>query len=46
MADIRTLESQGEPLSTGEKGAGMFGKPLHYKGSSFHRIIPKFMVQV
>jgi cyclophilin family peptidyl-prolyl cis-trans isomerase len=21
------------------------GKPLHYKGVPFHRIIPKFMVQ-
>ena len=46
MADIRTFESQAKPCSTGEKGAGMFGKPLHYKGSSFHRIITKFMVQV
>jgi peptidylprolyl isomerase len=27
-------------LCTGEKGTGKQGKPLHYKGSSFHRIIP------
>jgi peptidylprolyl isomerase len=32
-------------LCTGEKGIGKSGKPLHYKGSTFHRIIPQFMVQ-
>ncbi|GAU13572.1 hypothetical protein TSUD_346760 [Trifolium subterraneum] len=32
-------------LCTGEKGIGQCGKPLHYKGSGFHRIIPEFMCQ-
>jgi len=32
-------------LCTGEKGMGQSGKPLHYKGSKFHRIIPQFMCQ-
>ncbi|TSV81522.1 Peptidyl-prolyl cis-trans isomerase D [Bagarius yarrelli] len=33
-------------LCTGEKGIGpSTGKPLHFKGCPFHRIIKKFMVQ-
>lgn len=32
-------------LCTGSKGMGKSGKPLHFKGSGFHRIIPEFMIQ-
>ena len=28
-------------LCTGELGMGKLGKPLHYKGSTFHRVIPQ-----
>ena len=33
------------PLISVEKGIRKNGKPLHYKGSTFHRIIPCFMIQ-
>merc|ERR1712046_548479 len=32
-------------LCTGEKGVGKSGKPLHYKGCTFHRVITEFMAQ-
>lgn len=32
-------------LCTGEKGISSSGKPLHYKDSNFHRVIPEFMCQ-
>jgi len=30
-------------LCTGERGMGTQGKPLHFKGSKFHRVISGFM---
>ncbi|XP_050289980.1 peptidyl-prolyl cis-trans isomerase 1-like [Quercus robur] len=32
-------------LYTSKKGTGCSGKPLHYKGSSFHHVIPGFICQ-
>ncbi|XP_024944752.1 peptidyl-prolyl cis-trans isomerase D isoform X2 [Cephus cinctus] len=32
-------------LCTGEKGVGINKKPLHYKGSIFHKVVPQFMIQ-
>lgn len=32
-------------LCTGEKGDGKMGKPLHYKGSTFHRVIKGYYVR-
>jgi len=33
-------------LCTGEKGEGELGKPLHFKGSGFHRVIKGYWVRV
>ncbi|VFQ84046.1 unnamed protein product [Cuscuta campestris] len=46
FADTTPLTAENfRALCTGEKGIGKSGKPLHYKGSPFHRVIPDFMCQ-
>ncbi|KAL7173164.1 hypothetical protein ACSBR2_032602 [Camellia fascicularis] len=42
---VMGLFGKAVPKTAGEKGVGKSGKPLHYKGSNFHRIIPSFMLQ-
>ena len=44
-ADTPKTSENFRALCTGEMGTGRSGKPLHFKGSTFHRIIPGFMAQ-
>jgi peptidylprolyl isomerase len=43
--DVPLTADNFRALCTGERGMGQSGRPLHYRGCAFHRIIPNFMCQ-
>merc|ERR1712166_213989 len=45
FADTPKTSENFRQLCTGEAGMGKSGKPLHFKGCPFHRVIPGFMAQ-
>jgi len=47
FADVTPITAENfRALCTGEKGKGkQTGKPLHFKGCTFHRVIKAFMIQ-
>ena len=45
FCDVMITAENFKCLCTGEKGVGVSGKKLHYRGNKFHRIIPGFMIQ-
>jgi len=44
FADCPKTSENFRALCTGEMGKGKKDRPLHYKGTKIHRIIPGFMI--